>query len=182
MTSQRRTGLQKAGGALSALSLANLAMQTLLAGAAAAAPSPAARGSSHDLMTASLAALSAPAPEAAQASDDARLASTRAMGEESGGSWPPTANSMATTLALGEEAGSRPPVVNPTTYALGDEHSGPRPSYPTTHAIGEENVGAPPPVRDGGGWATTLAVGEEGYAPGPSLPHKNPYTRAIGEW
>ncbi len=159
---------RKAGGVLSALALANLALQTLLAGAAVAAPTPGSlKGSALDLVEPG-ALRSVAAPEA-EAGADVELA-----------------QGWATTLAVGEEGGvhrpqPRPPVWgSPTTYAIGEEGGGwhqPRPPQPpgwgaTTHALGEEGGGwNRPPPRPPGWGATTYAFGEEsGGGWGPNRP------------
>ncbi len=173
---------RKAGGALSALALANLAMQTLLAGSAVAAPTPQGlRGSSLDFER--------PA-EGAQLAQAHGLsggvqATTRMLGEDYGPIIHPqpqiAPGGIGSTRAMGEEDGrggapTPPPAPRPapaelegswydqyrlsaTTMALGEESGlsipGPAPSIgnATTMAMGEES----------GSWggASTYAVGEE---------------------
>ncbi|WP_051085747.1 hypothetical protein [Neomegalonema perideroedes] len=177
---------RKAGGALSALALANLALQTLLTGAAVAAPTPGSLGGSAGGSALDLVEAAAPAAAAAQAE--------AGEGVELAQNW-------ATTLAVGEEGAQnftprhpnwnrpapRPPGWgDATTLAVGEEGGGwnrPAPRPPgwgaTTYAVGEEGGGIHRPAPRPPGWgATTYAFGEEG---GGGWTPNRPTTMALGE-
>lgn len=104
-----------------------------------------------------------------QATATAQNVTTYAVGEESQTLPQPPTGGNPTTTAVGEEHSVSPP----TTYAVGEESQttysyGEGPPQPTTYAVGEEGQ----PVY------TTKAIGEE-QQPNCKIPQ--PTTQAIGE-